>query len=72
MVGLMYWEPGGGFGYHAWVEAYVGQWIQMDPTWNQELASPAHIALTRGDIISQVSVLMKVMGKVKIEVLEAK
>lgn len=72
IVGLMYWEPGGGFGYHAWVETYVGRWIQMDPTWNQELASPAHIALTRGDIISQASVLLKVMGKMKIEVAEAK
>jgi hypothetical protein len=72
IVGLIYWEPGSGFGYHAWVEAYVGQWVQMDPTWNQELATPTHLSLARGDILSQASVLVNVIGKVKIAVVEAK
>jgi len=72
IVGLMYWQPGEGFGYHAWVEAYFGRWIQMDPTWNEELANPTHVSLTSGNIISQAGVLLKVLGKMKIEVVSAK
>jgi hypothetical protein len=43
----------------------------MDPTWNEELASPTHISLTRGNMLSQASVLLNVMGRVKISVVEA-
>jgi hypothetical protein len=68
IFGLMYWPPADGFGYHAWVEAYVRDWVQMDPTWNEELANPAHIAIGRGNIIDQVGSLLKTMGNIKIEV----
>jgi hypothetical protein len=67
IVGLIYWPPGGGFGYHAWVEAYVGEWVQMDPSWGEDLANPARIAIARGDIIAQVGALYRIMGKIKIE-----
>jgi hypothetical protein len=72
IIGLIYWPPGNGFGYHAWAEAYVGEWVQLDPSWGEDLANPSHIALVRGDIISQTSVLSRVMGKMKIEIIEAK
>jgi len=72
IVGLIYWAPGSGFGYHAWVEAYVGEWVQMDPTWGEDLANPARIAIARGDIISQVRALIKVLGKINIEVVETR
>lgn len=68
--GLIYWPPGNGFGYHAWMEVYVGEWIPMDPSWDEELANPTHIVLTTGDIIDQSIILSKVMGKMGIEVLE--
>jgi hypothetical protein len=68
VVGLLYAPEGRGFAYHAWVEAYVGKWVMMDPTWNERLANPTHIALARGDLIQQVSALHRVMGKMKIEV----
>jgi hypothetical protein len=71
IVGLIYWPPGGGFGYHAWVEAYVGEWVQMDPSWGEDLANPARIAIARGDIIAQVGALMEIMGRINIEVVEA-
>jgi hypothetical protein len=67
IVGLIYWPPGDGFGYHAWVEAYVGEWVQMDPSWGEDLANPARIAIARGDIIAQVGALYKIMGKIGIE-----
>src|SRR5262249_14905312 len=31
--------------WHEWVEAYVGEWIQLDPTFNQPVADPTHFAL---------------------------
>ena len=71
VVGLIYWPPGKGFGYHAWIEVYVGQWIQMDPSWGEDLANPARIAVARGDIIAQVSALLGIMGKIEIEVVQA-
>ena len=71
IVGLIYWPPGHGFGYHAWVEAFVGEWVHMDPSWGEDLANPARIAIARGDIIAQVSALYKIMGRINIEVVEA-
>jgi hypothetical protein len=68
IVGLVYWPAGQGFGYHAWVEAFVGEWVQMDPTWGEYLANPARIAIARGDIIAQVGALYKIMGRINIEV----
>jgi hypothetical protein len=72
VAGLVYWPPGNGFGYHAWVEAFVGQWVMMDPAWGEDLINPTHIALVRGDIIDQAGVLYRVMGRMGIEVAEAR
>jgi hypothetical protein len=72
VTGLVYWPPGEGFGYHAWVEAYVGQWVMMDPAWGEDIVNPTHIALTTGDLIDQASILYRVMGKMGIEVVEAR
>ena len=72
VTGLVYWPPGDGFGYHAWVEAYVGEWVMMDPSWGEDIVNPAHIALTTGDIVEQAGILYRTMGKMGIEVVEAK
>jgi transglutaminase-like putative cysteine protease len=72
LAGLVYWPPGNGFGYHAWTEVYVGRWVDMDPTWGEKLADPSHIALAHGDILEQVRVLYKIMGNIKIDILDAK
>ena len=71
IIGLIYWPEGNAFGYHAWTEVYVGMWIEMDPTWNENLANATHIAFARGNIIEQVSALYKIMGKMKISILSA-
>jgi hypothetical protein len=68
-VGLAYYE--GGFYYHAWPAVYVGDWVEMDPTWSQKTVDATHIALVEGELPSQVG-LVKVMGQLKIEVLEAR
>ncbi len=35
--------------WHAWAEVYAGgEWIEVDPTFGQEVADPTHVALGRG------------------------
>lgn len=72
VTGLVYWPPGDGFGYHAWIEVFVGEWMMMDPSWGEDIINPSHIALTAGDLLDQISVLTRVIGRMKIEVTEAR
>lgn len=54
--------------WHEWVEAYVGEWVQMDPTFDQVVADPSHIALgseARADTAGLI-------GKLKFEPVEIK
>jgi hypothetical protein len=38
------------FGWHAWAEVDLdGRWVQVDPSWNERVASAAHLALGVGD-----------------------
>jgi len=39
--GLAY--AGASFGGHAWVEVYVGEWIELDPTWGTNFVDATHI-----------------------------
>jgi hypothetical protein len=41
VTGLAY--VGGGFGYHAWTEVYVGRWVEMDPSWGEMTADAGHL-----------------------------
>lgn len=47
-TGLAY--IGGGFGYHAWNEVYVGRWVEMDPAWGQVAVDAAHLQLFSGSL----------------------
>jgi len=44
MVTGMAWM-GDSFYYHAWVEVYVGQWVEMDPTWGEMTVDAGHLRL---------------------------
>jgi hypothetical protein len=68
-VGLAYQD--GAFYYHAWPTVYVGEWHEMDPTWGQESVDATHIAIIQGELASQLE-LVKVMGRLRIQVLPAK
>lgn len=68
-VGLAY--TNGRFYYHAWVSVYTGVWIDMDPTFGQEIADIAHIKLIEGDIDKQLDIV-KLLGRIKLEVIEYK
>ncbi len=31
--------------WHEWVSAYVGEWVELDPTWGQPVADATHFAV---------------------------
>ena len=65
-VGVAYWAPGDGFGWHAWAEIWAGdRWIAVDPTWNQPIADATHIKLADGDPSEQARIVM-LLGQLKI------
>ncbi len=67
---------GGGFGYHMWAEAYVGEWLPLDAALGGHDAT--HIAIVRSDLNSPGSMLemsaeiIRFLGKIDIEVLESR
>ncbi len=67
LVGITYWPPGNGFGYHAWAEVWVGQWIAVDPTQGTMAADATHVQLAGGDLAEQAKITM-LIGKLKAQI----
>lgn len=67
IAGVAYQE--GAFFYHAWPAVYVGEWLEMDPTWGQKAVDATHLPLVQGELADQVQ-LLKTMGKLSITVME--
>ena len=67
-IGIVYEE--GRFFYHAWVSAYVGEWIDTDPALNQLIADATHIKLLKG--FKNQFEIFKIIGKLKVDILEYK
>ena len=63
VVGLV--ELDGKFLYHAWVEAWIGEWFSCDPTQNAVGVDVSHIRLLIGGPSSQ-SEMYKVIGELKL------
>jgi len=68
-AGIVYMENG--FYYHAWPEVWVGRWMAVDPTFNQFPADATHIRFATGNLDRQ-SDIIKLVGKLKVEVMEYK
>jgi len=66
-AGLVYMR--GGFYYHAWAEVYLTTWVSIDPTLNQFPADVTHIKFVHGSLEQQTK-LLKLIGKLSIEVIE--
>jgi len=66
-VGLVYTR--GRFYYHAWSEAYVGEWISLDSTMNQMPVDATHIKLLDGNLDRQVD-LLGFIGKLDLKVMD--
>jgi Flp pilus assembly protein TadD len=45
-------HSGGTFGGHAWVEVYVGEWVELDPTWGTNYVDATHIRDASGELLS--------------------
>jgi len=67
--GLVYME-GMGFLYHSWVESWLEGWAALDPTFNQPAADATHIKLAEGPDWLSVLQLGKVVGRLKLTVLD--
>jgi len=58
------------FYYHAWNEVFVGKWVAVDPTFGQFPADASHIKFIEGDL-SRSAEILKVVGNINLEVIEA-
>ncbi len=67
-AGLVYVD--GSFYYHAWPEVFLGDWVAVDPTFDQFPADAAHLRFTIGGLARQVE-LIRLIGRLELEVLEA-
>jgi transglutaminase-like putative cysteine protease len=65
--GIVYMDDG--FYYHAWPEVWLGQWTAIDPTFNQFPADATHIRFVTGNLDQQTQI-MRLVGKLKVDVLE--
>ncbi len=65
--GIVYMENG--FYYHAWPEVWVNRWVAIDPTLGQFPADATHIRFVTGNLDRQTDIV-KLVGKLKVEVLE--
>jgi len=55
------------FGGHAWVEVFVGEWIEVDPTWGTDFVDATHIRnFANGELLTYAA-----LNLVELEVLEA-
>ena len=68
-IGIVYVNDG--FFYHAWNEVWIGEWIPIDSTFEQTRVDATHIKLLEGDL-DQANQIVQYLGKIKIEVVEAK
>jgi hypothetical protein len=69
IAGIVFMEDG--FYYHAWPEVWVGEWVAADPTFSQFPADATHIRFVSGNLDRQSDIL-KLVGKLKVEILEYK
>lgn len=68
-VGVLYFKNR--FYYHAWVEAYYGRWIAIDPLTGQVPADATHIRFMTGGIEKQTA-MIRVVGKLEVDILETR
>jgi hypothetical protein len=66
-IGLVYTRDK--FYYHAWTEAYLGEWISMDATLNQMPADASHIKLLEGNLDKQVEIAAWI-GEIKLQIMD--
>ena len=66
-AGVVYLD--GAFYYHAWSEVWLGQWIAVDPVFNQFPADATHVKFIQGGPEEHMA-LLKIIGQIRMEVVE--
>ncbi len=66
IAGLVY--SNGRFFYHAWAAIYLGQWVYVDPTFDQAPVDATHIPLLLGNLEKQVALADRI-GRLKVTIL---
>jgi len=62
---------GKGFLYHSWAESFVdGQWVSVDPAYNQMPADPTHLRFLEGHTQEDLAPIIAIIGKINIKVLD--
>lgn len=75
-IGLVYMQGRQAFGYHMWTEVHVGgRWIPMDATLGQGGTGAAHLKVNHSNLqgasaYSSFLPLLKIIGRLKVEVLD--
>lgn len=74
MVGGLAYDAGA-YHYHAWNEIYVGEWVEMDATWGQEVVDAGHIqtaaaALDSASVARLSLASSRTMGDLKLTILD--
>jgi hypothetical protein len=75
VAGLAY--TGKAFYYHAWNAVWVGRWVEVDATWNEELVDAGHLQVAASALdsasLSRLSLAAgRTLGSLRIEVLDHK
>lgn len=69
VAGLIYVEGSQpGFYFHQWGSVWLGEWVDIDPAFNQLPVDVTHIKLAEGDLLRQARIL-PLIGRLAIEVL---
>lgn len=63
VYGVVYMPDRDAYLYHTWVEAYVGEWIPLDPTLGSFPAGVDHLTLVRGGYKDQFSMFPYIVGE---------
>ena len=77
-IGLVYIEGSGAFGYHMWTEAYIGQrWVPIDATLARGGIGAGHLEIAHTNLkgasaYSAFLPVVQILGRLKIEIVEAR
>ena len=75
-IGLVHFEPVGGFAYHMWTEVWIDQrWIALDATLGQGGIGAGHLKITDSNLEGSESLsaflpVFKLLGQLQLEILE--
>lgn len=68
VAGLIYVEGNPpGFYFHQWATVWLGEWVDVDPAFNQVPVDVTHIKLAEGDLFRQAKIL-PLIGRLEIQV----